>query len=88
MRLTIAIPILSLLMGASCENRPDPPSAVEIRVAVPVPCQVAEPQCKTPAYDAAKKDMPGDRKAKLLRAEVINYEDCVRRYREALASCR
>jgi len=91
MRSNVATPLaLSawLLMGAMCENRPDPPSAVEVRVAVPVPCRVPEPQCHTPAYNAATKELAADRKARLLRAEVIGYEDCLRRYREALAACR
>ena len=76
------------LSGASCENRPDPPSAVETKVAVPVPCRVAEPECLAPAYDAATPEMAGDRKAKLLRAETAGQADCLRRYREALAVCR
>lgn len=75
-------------MGMSCEQRPDPPSAVEVKVAVPVPCQVPEPECRAPSYNSATKDMPGDKKTKLLRVEIIGYEDCVRRYREALAACR
>jgi len=55
---------------------------------VPVPCAVPEPQCSAPAYNAAKKEQPADQKAKLLRAEAIGQEDCLRRYREALAACR
>jgi len=73
---------------AGCQTRPDPPSPVEVKVAVPVPCAVPEPQCPAPAYDAAKKEQPADQKAKLLRAEAISQEDCLRRYREALAACR
>jgi len=73
---------------AGCQTRPDSPSAVEIKVAVPVPCAVPEPQCSAPAYNAAKKDQAADQKAKLLRAEAIGQEDCLRRYREALAACR
>lgn len=89
-RSTIAILILNCwtLMGAMCENRPDPPSAVEVPTAVAVPCPVPEPQCRVPAYNAARKDLPADQKVKLLRAEVIGYEDCLRRYREALTACR
>jgi hypothetical protein len=90
LRLTTAI-LLAVswtLMGMSCEQRPEPPSAVEVRVAVPTPCQVDEPQCARPAYNAARKTQPGDKKAQLLRAEVIGYEDCLRLYREALAACR
>ena len=90
MRLTTAILALSwLLMGMSCQDRrPDPPSAVEVRTAVRVPCAVPEPACRAPAYDSATKDMPGDRKAKLMRSETIGQRDCVRLYREALAACR
>ena len=89
-KLTIATLLLGswVLMGMSCEQRPDPPSAVVVRVGVPTPCQVPEPQCARPAYNAAKREQPADRKAQLLRAEVIGYEDCLRRYREALAACR
>lgn len=90
-RSTTAILILSCwaLLGLSCqEKRPDPPSAVEVLTAVPVPCQVPEPQCRAPAYNAAKKDWPADKKARLLRAEIIDHEDCLRRYREALSACR
>jgi len=89
MKLTTAILAVSwLLMGMSCEQRQDPPSAVEVRTAVRVPCSVPEPACRAPAYDAAMKDMPGDRKAKLMRAETIGQRDCIRLYREALAACR
>jgi hypothetical protein len=49
---------------------------------------VPEPQCRAPAYNAAKKDWPADKKARLLRAEIIDHEDCLRRYREALSACR
>lgn len=76
------------LLGASCQERPAPPSAVEVKVAVAVPCEVAEPQCRAPAYDAARKEMAGDAKVKLLRAEAALQEDCLRRYRDALAVCR
>ena len=89
MKLTTAILAVSwLLMGAMCDNRPDPPSAVEVRTAVRVPCAVPEPECRAPAYDTATKEMPGDRKAKLMRAETIGQRDCLRRYREALSACR
>ena len=88
MRLTGALLALSCLALAGCQTRPDPPSAVEVKVAVPVPCAVPEPQCSAPAYNAAKKAQPADQKAKLLRAEAIGQEDCLRRYREALAACR
>jgi hypothetical protein len=88
MRLTGALLAVSCFALAGCQTRPDPPSAVEVKVAVPVPCAVPEPQCSTPAYDAAKKEQPADQKAKLLRAEAISQEDCLRRYREALAACR
>jgi hypothetical protein len=85
-----ALLVLSLLTltGFTCQERPDPPSAVEVRVAIPVPCTVPEPQCSAPAYDAARKEQPADQKAKLLRAEAIGQEDCLRRYREALSACR
>ena len=89
MKSTAVILALSwALMGATCQERPDPPVGIVTKVAVPVPCRVPEPVCKAPAYDAARKAQPGDTKAKLLRAEVIGYEDCVRLYREALAACR
>jgi len=76
------------LLGASCQERPAPPSAVEIKVGVPIACKVAEPECRAPAYDAARKEMQGDVKVKLLRAEAALQEDCLRRYRDALAVCR
>lgn len=90
MKKSTAVILLSsaLLAGASCENRPDPPSAVEVRVPVPVPCRVPEPSCQAPAYDQATKAMEGDQKVKLLRAETASQADCVRLYREALAACR
>jgi hypothetical protein len=89
MRSTTAILAFSwLLMGMSCEQRPAPPVPVPVNRVVQVPCTVPEPTCKSPAYDSATKDMPGDRKAKLLRAETIGQHDCVRLYREALAACR
>ena len=88
MRLTGALLALSCLALAGCQTRPDSPSAVEVKVAMPVPCAVPEPQCSAPAYNAAKKDQAADQKAKLLRAEAIGQEDCLRRYREALAACR
>lgn len=76
------------LAGASCEQRPDPPAAVEVKVIVTQPCQVPEPQCRPPAYDGAVEAMPGDQKVRLLRSEAVTQEDCVRLYQEALASCR
>lgn len=76
-----------LLMGATCQEA-SPPSAVEVRVAVPVPCRVPEPECSTPAFNSARKEQEGDVKLKLLRAETVQAADCLRRYREALASCR
>lgn len=77
-----------LLAGATCQERPDPPAAVEVKVAIPVPCRVAEPQCAAPAYDAATKGQDGDLRIRLLRAETAEQADCLRRYRDALASCR
>lgn len=78
-----------LLAGASCEQqRPDPPVPVAVKEAVPVFCQVPEPECRVPAYDAAQREMAGDVKVKLLRAEAVTQEDCVRLYRLALAACR
>lgn len=89
MRSTAAILASSwILMGASCQKQPDPPLAIEVKVPVPVPCSVPEPVCQPPAYDSATKDMPGDQKAKLLRAESIGQADCLRQYREALKTCR
>lgn len=76
-----------LLMGASCQE-PSPPSAVEVKVAVPVPCQVPEPECSMPAFNGAKKEQEGDVKLRLLRAETVQAADCLRRYRKALAACR
>ena len=85
MAVTLAI---SVTLTGCATKRPDPPVAVPVNIAVPVPCTVPEPQCASPAYDSAKKDMPADQKAKLLRAEAIGQEDCLRRYREALSACR
>ena len=87
---TVALLLASsfLLAGASCENRPDPPSAVEIKVAVPVPCRVPIPVCFAPAYDSATKEMEGDRKVKLLRAETASQADCLRVFKLALEACR
>lgn len=65
-----------------------PPTPVAVHDAVPVPCEEPDPTCSAPAYDAAKKDDPADVKVKLLRAESIAREDCVRLYREALGRCR
>lgn len=76
------------LMGASCEERPTPPVAVEIRVPVPIPCQVPDPQCESPAYDQARKEQPGDVKVRLLRAETATQQDCLRQYRAAMMACR
>ena len=77
-----------LLMGAMCENRPDTPVPIEVRVAVATPCLVPEPECHTPIYNTAKKEMPADVKVKLLRAETKGQADCLRLYREALSACR
>jgi hypothetical protein len=77
-----------VLMGAMCQERPAPPTSVETKVPVPVPCRVAEPVCASPAYDSARKDMAMDVREQLMRAEIAQYEDCVRLYREALAACR
>lgn len=89
MRSTAVILAISwALMGATCQERVDPPVGIVTKVAVPVPCRVAEPVCRAPAYNAARKEQPGDTKAKQLRAEVVGYEDCVRLYQEALAVCR
>lgn len=87
MKSTTALLASLLLMGASCQPSA-PPSAVEVRVPVPVPCNVAEPQCQAPAYDNATKDQPGDTKVKLLRAESATQTDCLRLYRSALTACR
>lgn len=74
---------------AACETpRMAPPAATTVKVAVPTPCSVPEPECRTPDYDQAKKGMPGDARIRLLRAETIGQQDCLRRYREALATCR
>ena len=84
-----ALLVSLLLAGASCETqRESPPVAVETKVAVPVPCDIPEPQCVAPAYDAARKEQPGDVKVRLLRAESITQADCLRRFKEALAACR
>ena len=81
--------VSSTWLLASCgTTRPDPPSAVEVKVAVPVPCRIPEPQCATPAYDAARRDQDGDLRLRLLRAETAAYADCVRLYRLALSACR
>lgn len=89
MRSTAAILLVSwALMGATCQERPDPPVTTITKVPVPIPCRVPEPVCQAPAYNDARKDMQGDQKAKLLRAEAVSQADCVRQYREALATCR
>lgn len=78
-----------LLMGAACPQRGEaPPSAVEVPTAVEVPCRIPEPQCSVPMFNSAKKEQTGDVKLGLLRAEGVLREDCLRRYREALAACR
>ena len=87
-RLLAPIAAALLLSGASCEQRPDPPSAVEVRVPVPIACRVPEPQCEVPAYDSAQKAQPGDTKVQLLRAESAAQADCLRQFRLALAACR
>lgn len=87
-RLLAGLSAALLLSGASCEQRPDPPSAVEVRVPVPIACRVAEPQCEVPAYDGATKAQPGDVKLQLFRAEGASQADCLRQYRRALAACR
>ena len=87
-RLLAGLSAALLLSGASCEQRPDPPSAVEVRVSVPIPCRVAEPQCEVPAYDSAQKTQPGDLKIQLLRGENASQADCLRLYRRALTACR
>jgi len=62
--------------------------SVEVEIAVPVACRVPEPQCAAPAYDAARAEDALDVLVKLMRAEMRLREDCVKRYREALAACR
>ena len=84
----VLLALCFLLAGASCETRPDPPSAVEVRVAVPVPCRVPLPECAAPAFDSATKDAPGDASLRLLRAEVASQADCIRRLLDALEVCR
>ena len=86
----LVLVLVALLAGCGMfgSKRPDPPVAVQVRVAVPGPCGVAHPECRAPAYDAAQKDMPGDTRIKLLRAEAAEREDCLRRYRLALDACR
>lgn len=77
-----------VLFGACAPVRPDPPSAVEVKVAVPVPCRVPEPLCPLPAYDSARPEQPGDVKVRLLRVEAAQQAECLREYRRALAACR
>lgn len=59
-----------LLSGASCEQRPDPPTTVEVRVPVPVPCDATEPERPAWAFDAATKEQPLDDHVKKMRAEL------------------
>lgn len=90
MRSIAAILASSLLLaGASCEQpRQAPPVPVEVKVVVPVPCQEEVPQCRSPAYDTAKKEQAGDAKVKLLRAEAITQAACLEAFRRALERCR
>lgn len=80
--------VVSLLAGCASTQEPRPPSAVTVEVAVEVPCRIPEPQCSVPAFDRATKGQEGDVLLRLLRAEAVEQEDCLRRYREALAACR
>lgn len=83
------IAALLALSLTACETAPaKPPVAVQVKVAVPVPCKEPEPACQVPAYDAAKKEQPMDDRVKLFRAEAIEQADCLRLYRAALERCR
>jgi hypothetical protein len=89
MRSIAALLVLGSLTG--CATPEAPPSAVEVKVAVPVACQeerVPEPVCTRPAYNQARQHHPMDDRVKLLRAEAIEQADCLRQYKDALAACR
>lgn len=78
--------LLALSSLVACASAPG--TTTETRVAVPVPCRIPDPVCKAPVYDAASKSQPMDTRVRMLRAEIANYEDCVRLYQEALTACR
>jgi len=88
MRSTTVILLSSLLASCGGTQYEKPPVAVEVKVAVPVACQEEVPQCQAPAYDAASPEMAIDQKVQLMRVEMKQQADCVRRYDEALERCR
>lgn len=83
-----AASICVLLTHGCASDTQMPPSAVTVKVGVPIPCREPEPACQAPAYNGATKDQPIDARAALLRAEAIEQADCLRLYKEALARCR
>ena len=87
MRSTAAL-LLCLLVSACATPEVPPPVPVIVKVPVPVPCDAPDPECKSPAFNAATKAQQGDAQIKLLRSEAVEQADCLQRTREALAGCR
>lgn len=85
-RLLIAILLLS---ASACggQARPDPPTPVEIKVVVPVPCDVREPVVPAWAYDGALAEMPLDDKVRRMRAELAQRAAYEAEQRVALRQC-
>lgn len=74
---------LFLLAGCSTS-----PRVVEVPVAVPVPCQVAEPARPMMDTDTVQVDAPVDVQARAMRAEIERREGYEGQLRAALGACR
>lgn len=77
--------LLMLLILAGCASSGKP---VQVRVPVPVACQVAEPARPMMDTDTISLDAPVDELARAMRAEIERREGYEGELRAALSACR
>ena len=77
--------LLSTLLLAGCATKPE---VVTVKVAVPVACQIAEPERPAMPTDEVSLDAPIDVMNRYLRAEIDVREGYEDRLLTALRGCR
>ncbi len=80
-----SVTLLALLMLAGCAA---PGKPVQVRVPVPVACQVVEPARPMMDTDTVSIDAQVDELARAMRAEIERREGYEGELRAALSACR
>lgn len=82
MKLAALLPLLALA-GCASPGRP-----VQVRVPVPIACQVVEPARPMMDTDTVSLDAPVDELTRAMRAEIERREGYEGELRAALSACR